>query len=157
MLKSEDLLRTAERLVEQGRGKPREADLRRAISTAYYAVFHVLARDCADLLVGGRGANRSLPAWQQAYRALDHAQVKQMCAKSTFGDFSEAIKVFGNAFVTLQLQRHKADYDPLFSGATLSNATKAIAQARHSIEAYRKAPKSDRRAFCIFVTLKLRV
>lgn len=36
------LLRTAETLVPSGRGRPAQANLRRAISTAYYAVFCAL-------------------------------------------------------------------------------------------------------------------
>ena len=36
-----------------GKGRPREAELRRTVSTAYYALFHTLARSGADLLVGG--------------------------------------------------------------------------------------------------------
>ena len=44
--------------------------MRRAVSTTYYALFHCMAAAGADLLVGGPGANRSRPAWRQAYRAL---------------------------------------------------------------------------------------
>ena len=59
------------------RGRPRQADLRRAISTAYYALFHTLAGNCANLLVGGRASTRTRQAWRQLYRALDHGQVKR--------------------------------------------------------------------------------
>ena len=43
----QDLLRIAEELargaIGGGRGRPRQAELRRAISAAYYALFHTLA------------------------------------------------------------------------------------------------------------------
>ena len=48
------------------RGRPRQIVLRRAISNAYYALFHCLAESNANLLVGGPNADRSDPAWIQA-------------------------------------------------------------------------------------------
>ena len=69
-----DFIATARDLVALNvRGRPRQSDLRRAVSTAYYALFHCLAGCCADLLVGDPGANRSLSAWNQTYRGLQHA------------------------------------------------------------------------------------
>ena len=44
-----DLIETARRLVESGAAQPTQADLRRAVSTAYYALFHCLAAATADL------------------------------------------------------------------------------------------------------------
>ena len=52
-----------------------QASLRRAISTAYYAVFHSLARIAADLIVG---TDRN-EAWHQAHRALEHGSAKNAC------------------------------------------------------------------------------
>jgi len=136
--------------------------LRRALSTAYYAVFHKLAKDAADLLVGGSSSERSLPAWQQTYRGLQHRRVREMCAaqnsriKRTFAKFPKEIRDFAETFVSLQEQRHRADYDPLFRGATRTNVLQAINQARDAIERYERSPKPDRRAFCIFVMIELR-
>ena len=42
----------ARRLALAGPRRPRQADLRRAVSTAYYALFQAMAKDCADVLVG---------------------------------------------------------------------------------------------------------
>ena len=51
-LNPDHLLDQAERLTTApGSGPPRQADLRRAISTAYYAVFHAIATDAADQFV----------------------------------------------------------------------------------------------------------
>ena len=47
-----DLIATARRTVGTGPGAPRQSDLRRAVSTAYCALFHCLARSSADTLVG---------------------------------------------------------------------------------------------------------
>lgn len=57
-----DLIRIARHLATGGvsgdRGRPRQADLRRAISAAYYALFHALCRCCADTLAGATLADR---------------------------------------------------------------------------------------------------
>src|ERR1035438_5650076 len=42
---AEDLLEQAYHLARRERTKPRQASLRRAISTAYYALFHLLIRE----------------------------------------------------------------------------------------------------------------
>ena len=80
-LKPRDLLDTARDLiVVTGGRKPRQSNLHRATSTAYYAMFHTLARSVADLMIGSSGAKRrSNGAWKQAYRALDHGVVKSTC------------------------------------------------------------------------------
>ena len=59
-----DLIASAERMLGKGqRSNPRQSDLKRAMSTAYYAVFHALCRNCADSLVGKTRVSRSQPAW----------------------------------------------------------------------------------------------
>jgi hypothetical protein len=65
----EELIATARKLAKASPQKPRQADLKRAVSTAYYALFHALAKDAADMLVGV-GPSRPDKAWTQTYRAL---------------------------------------------------------------------------------------
>ena len=79
-----DFIETARHLTTSSSGRPRQSDLRRAVSTAYYALFHCLAICCANMLVGGPGASRSEAAWRQAYRALNHG-AKKRCAPCTAG------------------------------------------------------------------------
>lgn len=59
-----DLIETARRLAgaNPGQPTPTQADLRRTVSTAYYALFHCLAGAAADLLVGrtSRGSDATL-------------------------------------------------------------------------------------------------
>lgn len=45
----------------------------------YYALFHFVARECADLMIGASGAARSKPAWVQTYRALEHGYCRAQC------------------------------------------------------------------------------
>ena len=61
----------------KSKGRPRETELRRAVSATYYALIQTLARCGADLLVGKTKPNRGQPAWQQTYRALEHGNSRQ--------------------------------------------------------------------------------
>ena len=73
-LRPSDLLASAGKLVPSGRGRPLESDLRRAVSTAYYALFHGLAECCANELVGRN--MRGQAAWVRTYRALNHGRAQ---------------------------------------------------------------------------------
>ena len=54
----------------------RQDDLRRAVSTAYYAMFHALANSNANALVGAPTNNDAM-AWNRAYRALEHGDARR--------------------------------------------------------------------------------
>ena len=75
---SADLIETARAITETGRGRPNQARLRRAVSTAYYAMFHTLAASAADLFIG----QRRDPAWHRTYRALEHGRAKHACRQA---------------------------------------------------------------------------
>jgi hypothetical protein len=122
-----DLLATARRLARASPGKPRQWDLKRAISTAYYALFHAVAKDCADRLVGV-GGSRSDKAWRHTYRALNHGEAKTACKQLRGLRFPPGLVQVGDAFRTLQEQRHNADYDPTHR-VTRADALAAIAAA----------------------------
>ena len=78
-----DLIASARRLAGKGKmGPPRQSDLKRAMSTAYYAMFHALCRNCADSFIGKTRAFRSQPARRQAYRAAEHGFAKSQCMKT---------------------------------------------------------------------------
>lgn len=119
---ADDLLEQAEHLLKREPKRPRQASLRRAVSAAYYALFHQL---CAD------ASAQIIPAKQRALRAivqrgLVHSELKNTCA-----DFSSAHKPsvspqiralltiplepqlcdLAKVFVDLQELRHVADYD----------------------------------------------
>ena len=156
-MKPSDFIATARDLAQANtRGRPRETNLRRAVSTTYYALFHGLATCCADMLVGGPGANRSQPAWRQAYRALQHGTARQRCERqSMIAKFPVDVQDFANLFVLMQKRRHRADYDPdgIFSK---DDVMINIADAEHHLSIFTKAPAKDRRAFAIYVLLSMR-
>ena len=151
-----DLIATARELVALNvRGRPRQSNLRRAVSTAYYVMFHCLANCCADLLVGGPGANRSQAAWNQTYRGLQHGFARQRCQHHAIGGFPDDIRYFAEVFVDMQQDRHRADYDPDYSFAK-DDAEHIIDVAENAIHRFLQTPARDRRAFAIYVLLPTR-
>ena len=44
-------------------GRPRQMDLRRAVSSAYYAMFHALCRSNAETLIGTAPAMQATEPW----------------------------------------------------------------------------------------------
>ena len=156
----EELLRIARHLasggVGSGLGRPRQAELRRAVSAAYYAMFHVLARSCADLLVGVNRANRDQVAWEQTYRALEHGHVRRQCDnQSAMSRFPAEIRHFGEWFVDMQRYRHQADYAPEVSFSR-SQVQQLINETERCIADFNAAPARDRRAFATHVLFRLR-
>ena len=157
-----DLIRIAEQLasgaIGNGRGRPRQVELRRAVSAAYYALFHALARCCADTLVGATPARRSRQAWRQTYRALEHGHARNQCANQSVMDrFPPQIQDFSELFVGMQRLRHTADYDPDpeidFARAHIMQL---ITEISSTITAFQSVDVIDRRAFAIFVLFRLR-
>ena len=107
-----DLIRIARQLasgaVGGNRGRPRQAELRRAVSAAYYALFHALAHCCANRLAG---SGRAEASWIQTYRALEHRHARNQCNdQSAMSVFPAGIQDFGKIFVLMQRQRQQADY-----------------------------------------------
>ena len=160
-MNSDGLLAVADSLATgEGPGRPRQIELRRAVSTTYYALFHTLANNCADLLVGPRSPSQTNQAWRQAYRALDHGEVKRKCTRGPGKPildthFPRAIKDFASQFVKMQEIRHKADYDP-FEPFTRSDVLQYVEETKAAIRDFENVPSRDRRAFAVFVLFKLR-
>ncbi len=145
---------TARKLARASPRRPRQAELRRAISTAYYAVFHAIANDAAELLVGA-GALRTTSAWVQTYRALDHGFAKDACRRVKGLGLPPGVEACANAFIHLQEARHQADYDPQVR-YTRADALSWVERAEAAIASLRGAPREDRRAFAIHLLLKRR-
>jgi len=139
-----------------GKGKPTQVNLRRAASSTYYALYHCLARNSADLLVGGSGADRSKPAWAQVYRAVNHGQAKEACKNGKMiQKFPKEVEDFANLFVAMQAKRHSADYDP-FAKFIKSEVVQDIATVRRAVADFQAVPTKDRRAFCTYLLFKSR-
>jgi uncharacterized protein (UPF0332 family) len=122
---AEDLLEQAYHLANRETAEPKQASLRRAVSTAYYALFHLLI----DEAVGNWGVarQRSLLA-----RTFDHRKMKAVCEDHVTSSYSSGqpssgtqLKNVAHTFVQLQEKRHTADYDNAFVWSKI-NATAAI-------------------------------
>ena len=88
---------------------PHDTHLRRATSSAYYAMFHCLAESCASLIAGAYPDDVSESAWTQAYRALDHSMVPNKTRNRNsqiFDSFSPAIKSFADTLVEMKAATH---------------------------------------------------
>lgn len=133
---------------EQGeaRGRPQQARLRRAISTAYYAMFQALAENNANMLIGVSNELRNPPEWVRTYRALDHGRARSQVIGSTINQFPDTILDFAETFIYLQELRHDADYNPL-SVFTRSETTAAISRAAAAVERFIDTAARNRRAF----------
>jgi uncharacterized protein (UPF0332 family) len=111
----EDLLRQADHLATYEGSNPSQASLRRAVSTAYYALFHLLVEAAALRWNGSREAQTGMQ------RGFQHGAMKSSSIqfqKQTWHDWHgnqqpipSAIRKVASAFVDLQQERHAADYD----------------------------------------------
>lgn len=132
--------------------RPRQAYLRRAVSTAYYAVFHALARTCADALVGATRRSRPNKAWVEVYRGLDHGPARNACSQTANVGFPAGIEDFADAFKQLQAARHLVDYDPMIRLSKVE-AEGFITLAEDSIAALKAVGRTDRVAFATWVLI----
>ena len=146
------LLATSRRLVRPDTKRPSQASLRRAISTAYYAVFHALAKLCADRLVGATKVTRPNKAWVEVYRGLIHGECVSACQGARNVNFPESLKNFADAFVQLQRARETCDYDPM-ARPTKREALFYVSLAERSIAALKAVPAKDQIAFATWVLI----
>jgi hypothetical protein len=115
----EELLRLAAELATRDAGEPRWVARSRAVSTAYYGLFHAVAEFCARQLVG---AWRPWQPFRHIYRSLDHGQTRRVFdSLRRSGEFSEDAVAIGEIFRQLQELRHAADYDPVTGSAELKH------------------------------------
>lgn len=119
----QDLLDQANYLAVYEAGKPKQATLRRAVSAAYYSLFHLLVGEGTAILGSKIGAHGRA----KLRRSFAHNDMKTVCisyvTSTTAGKFNaqiapllafpiaSEIKMIAGTFVDLQEHRHLADYD----------------------------------------------
>ena len=118
--------------------------LKRAVSTAYYAMFHALCVSNADALVGASPTGDDFDLWVQTFRALDHGQAKNRLfayrQQSSVTEIHDLASLFGR----LQADRLDADYNPR-SVFTRSQVIGLIDLAEAVIDAFANIPARQRR------------
>lgn len=155
-----DLIRIARHLATGGvggsRGRPRQAELRRAISAAYYALFHALCHCCADALAGATAASRSRPGWLLVYRSLEHTTARsRLSNRSEMTAFPPEIRYFGARFADLQRQRHWADYNPALAFSR-RQVILFIGRAEQALDGLEQCAPADRRELSLYVLFRPR-
>ena len=127
--------------------------LRKAVSAAYYAMFHALANSNADTLVGSSPSVRSSQEWTRTQRALNHGTAKNQMSKSTeMNAFDADIRGFADTFLALQPWRHEADYNPNPDRPfRLSETIQHVQRARAAIEAFQTVSAPERRRFATYI------
>ncbi len=138
-------------------GPPKQVSLRRAISAAYYGLFHFVLTAAADQFVGV--TKKATSEYGRVYRSVDHRALRELCddirksklpakydphiPKSGIGP---NIPAFAAALLDLQEKRYAADYDPLIR-VSLSDAQLAIRTAKAAINRFNKASAPRKKAF----------
>src|SRR5206468_3220045 len=122
----DDLITIARQMVDRNPGSQVEAELRRAVSTAYYALFHLLIDEATDRLVSVAAIR------PRVARTFDHNTMKIVCleyanatdlgagqyqTKKAGIVFPKALYNIASTFVALQEARIRADYN-LGTGVT---------------------------------------
>lgn len=154
MLDSAELLDAAKLLVDAPRTTPpSDGQLRRAISTAYYALFHKVLDAAATRFMGT--GNRDQPGFALLYRGFNHARMKAVCKgvdvarlSPTYArqlgvaQVSQDMRDFANVLITLQEARHSADYDPHWAVAH-TDAIGLVDQAELGMQAFDRAAPTE--------------
>jgi hypothetical protein len=119
-----DLLEQANHLASREPKKPRQASLRRAVSAAYYALFHLLVSEATLKLI----PHTPVGLRSRSGRAFEHDKMKAACkafatqsvmAQNNQNNLLQLVAAplepelisIAAAFVDLQEARHRADYN----------------------------------------------
>lgn len=158
MLRAEDLLDHASRLLATATDPGVETDFRRVVSASYYAVFQlitsaVVEQMCPPTPHGLRGRSQ---------RALEHGTMKKAMASFLTADsvkrlpetvrvpctFSRDLAEIAQTFAELQDARQLADYDVVDAEGivSLSWASDCLDRARRTFEAWDRAKATDEAA-----------
>jgi hypothetical protein len=161
---ADDLLEQAEHLARREPKRPRQASLRRAVSTAYYALFHLLISE--TIRNWRRPAERNTLA-----RMFEHGFMSKACDKKyrELEDYfktnppagseltiAKHVHLIAETFTVLQQLRHDADYDGSVKWTRTSTlaGVEAVEKAFQSWQAIREQPAAQ--DFLVTLLLKKR-
>ncbi len=143
-----------------------DAALRRAVSTAYYAVFHAVLRAAASRFMGPGMHARA--GYALLYRSFDHRHMKEMCEALKLPTLKQRLQrqlgrravsldmqSFSEDFVALQEARHEADYDPTAQW-TPSDALGLIGAAERAIATFHRITPEEQADMLALLMVKPR-
>src|SRR5258708_703279 len=139
---ADDLLEQAYHLANKEKDDPMQASLRRAVSTAYYALFHLLI----DEAVSKWTVERQRSALG---RTFEHKVMRNVCEDHVKNFYSAGkpesgvqLKSVAQTFIILQQKRHTADYDVSFNWSR-TNAIGQVDLASAAFEDWRAIRTED--------------
>ncbi len=153
-----DLVSQAKRLATLDPKRPRQANLRRSVSSSYYALFHCLVEDGAQK--ASRASQRS-PLWHLVARKFDHKSMRDISQAiasnkewviATQLIIPKELRDVADAFVVLQEDRHGADYDRQLR-FTRARAIEAVERAESAIAAWDQVRKTEAAALYLLTML----
>lgn len=125
---------------------------RRAVSCAYYAVFHAFAKLCADVVMPDSQGEAG--QYERVYRSLDHTALRTVFGKDPLRS-DPAMRLLGAKVTDLQSARHEADYAaPRAFVFTRSTCMNHISEARKVIEMLEALPGTQCRTLAICLLFK---
>lgn len=150
-----ELLALSRRLSAGNNGNPpTDAELRRAVSTAYYALFHKILRTAAERFMGT--GQTATAGYSILYRGFQHRDIKVICEAISSPtmklkyqlslqrkNVSQDMVDFAVVFPILQEVRHLADYDPGYQFAP-SDVSYHIDAAELAMDALDRAEPRER-------------
>jgi hypothetical protein len=141
----------------------RQTDLRRAVSAAYYGLFHFTLTAAADMVAGSD--TRSSSRYSLVYRSVDHSRLRSLCSQvigtrpqnlplvlsAGFGTIAQFARIAGYLYEL----RNLADYDPS-RDFTPDEARVAISEARHAIKWFQQGSAEQQQAFLTLLLFRSR-
>ncbi len=146
MALARDLLNQAQQLANKEPKNPRQASLRRAVSAAFYALFHLLVGDAARTMAPGPDLEGVRHLMSRAFRHVEMREASKPFAVGTLPAHLDSalgspqipsdLQSVAEAFVELQQARHEADHDTscVF---TRQEAVTLVEQAENAFEAWK--------------------
>ncbi len=145
----QDLLEQAKFLARREPRRPRQASLRRAVSTAYYALFHLLISEASGLVVRDdllkAALNRVFTHKEMARtaKAFGSGTVpKRFQIHIPATNVPQDLRATAKAFVELQQARHDADYD-IATPFTRKDALTLVDLAEEAFSRWQRVRKED--------------
>ena len=162
-------LSQARRLARTDSRRPRQGNLRRAVSAAYYAIFHFLIDRSSRFLVGSTGQREQFR--KATARAYAHGEMAAAAKTFCGGTLPAAVqrsvgtltiprelRDLASRFLDAQDQRHLADYDlsVTFLRGDVIDLIGNIEQAVHDWDRVRSHPASQFFLVCLLVWDRIR-
>lgn len=126
-------------------GGPSRETIHRAVSTAYYAVFHAVNASNAEVEHGVPTTEAAARAWTYTYRRMRHNLAANRLGQHLF-QLTHHARFLANGFTNLKTARETADYDPNRT-LTSGDANYWLGEARNALNALQAMTVAERQIF----------